>query len=193
MEIIMSDYKEMSSWVDFGLWNKICSVVYNTKSLNSPSNRFLKEQYILAGLQQSNVRNNISWLDYQDYDISFNDWQAGKIEVKTGNGMLFTPKGKAKKVVKIKVKNNLGGVQGRTTLDKVFDHMMVVQLYPIFCVAFVPYSTVEKYLTILSDGFGADIPFEEFEIVYQQKTFATDAMLPDPKQIVLAQLKSMEL
>lgn len=181
-------YNEFTQWVDCDKWNTICGNVFNAKILNQSSNRWAKEKWILSGLQLSNTANNIDWIDCYDYDITC---PIGTVEVKTGNGPMFSAKrAKPKDVVKLKLKNIYESSYDRTTLDKVFDHLMIVNLSPVFCIAFCDYATAERHLVQLKDGFLTQIPKEELTIVYKAPTKDPNSTINfDPKSVILNQLK----
>lgn len=188
----MSDqYKEFTSWVDVDKWNKICSEIYNAKVLNESSNRMTKEKWILSALKLSNHKNNINWVDCYDYDVVFEEWALGKVEIKTGNNPMFSKTMcKQKDIVKLKLKNIYESSYDRTTLDKDFDHLMVVNLSPVFCVAFCDYATAYKHLTQLKDGFLTKIPMDELTIVYKEPNKSTQSKINfDPKSVILGQLR----
>lgn len=187
-------YSNFTKWVDCGKWKEICSQVHGAKILNQSSNRMTKEKWILAGLQLSidQEKNNILWEDQRDYDLLFKDWQKGKVEVKTGNTPLFTEKtGTEKKVCNLKLKNIYESTYDRTTLDKDFDHLMIVNLTPFFCVAFCDYAVANEHLVQLKDGFKTEIPFEKLTIVYKEpasKIVKSDIEF-DPKIVIMKQLR----
>lgn len=187
----MSNYKEFTSWVDVDKWNSICSEIYNAKVLNESSNRMTKEKWILAALKLSNHKNNIDWVDCYDYDVVFEEWNLGKVEIKTGNNPMFSKTMcKQKDVVKLKLKNIYESSYDRETLDKDFDHLMVVNLSPVFCVAFCDYATANKHLVQLKDGFLTKIPKDELTIVYKEPNKFTQSKINfDPKSVIIGQLQ----
>lgn len=137
--------------------------------LNESTNRMMKEKFILGALQKCNHANNIDWVDERDFDVKFTNWANGTVEVKTGNEPLFsTITGKPKKQVSLKLKNVYESRNQRTTLDKTFDHLMIVQIKGRFGVGFVDYSTVQKHLVPLTDGFLVKMPFDTVQMIYQQ-------------------------
>lgn len=184
-------YNEFKKWVDLDKWNTICSEVFNAKVLNESSNRMTKEKWILAALQLSNHKNNIEWVDCYDYDVIFKDWDLGKIEIKTGNDPMFSKvQAKPKDVVKLKLKNIYESSYDRKTLDKDFDHLMVVNLAPVFCVAFCDYETANKHLVQLKDGFLTRIPHEELTIIHKAPSKSVQSSINfDPKSVILGQLQ----
>tara|TARA_E500000178_G_scaffold266314_1_gene263695 strand:- start:17949 stop:18524 length:576 start_codon:yes stop_codon:yes gene_type:complete len=187
----MSNYKEFTSWVDVDKWNIICSEIYNAKVLNESSNRMTKEKWILAALKLSNHKGNIDWVDCYDYDVVFEEWNLGKVEIKTGNNPMFSKTMcKQKDVVKLKLKNIYESSYDRETLDKDFDHLMVVNLSPVFCVAFCDYATANKHLVQLKDGFLTKIPKDELTIVYKEPNKFTQSKINfDPKSVIIGQLQ----
>ncbi len=187
----MSNYKEFTSWVDVDKWNIICSKIYNAKVLNESSNRMTKEKWILAALKLSNHKGNIDWVDCYDYDVVFEEWNLGKVEIKTGNNPMFSKTMcKQKDVVKLKLKNIYESSYDRETLDKDFDHLMVVNLSPVFCVAFCDYATANKHLVQLKDGFLTKIPKDELTIVYKEPNKFTQSKINfDPKSVIIGQLQ----
>tara|TARA_E500000081_G_scaffold44513_1_gene47849 strand:+ start:1739 stop:2308 length:570 start_codon:yes stop_codon:yes gene_type:complete len=184
-------YKQFTSWVDIDKWNGICSEIYNAKVLNESSNRMTKEKWILAALKLSNHKNNIDWVDCYDYDVIFEEWTLGKVEIKTGNNPMFSKTlCKPTEIVKLKLKNIYESSYDRETLDKDFDHLMIVNLAPVFCVAFCDYATASKYLVQLKDGFLTKIPMEELTIVYKEPNKFTKSKINfDPKSVILGQLQ----
>jgi len=186
------NYSQFLDWIEVDKWNDICSQVFNAKVLNESSNRMTKEKWILAGLELSNHANNIDWVDCYDYDLMFNDWNNAKIEVKTGNDPIFSrAKGKQKDVVKLKMKNIYESSYDRTTLDKDFDYLMIVQLSPVFAIAFADYQTVCDHLVQLKDGFLTRIPTNKLDIIYAKSTASNDSSSIDfdPKSVIIKQLR----
>jgi len=186
------NYSQFLDWIEVDKWNDICSQVFNAKVLNESSNRMTKEKWILAGLELSNHANNIDWVDCYDYDLMFNDWNNAKIEVKTGNDPIFSrAKGKQKDVVKLKMKNIYESSYDRTTLDKDFDYLMIVQLSPVFAIAFADYQTVCDHLVQLKDGFLTRIPTNKLDIIYSKSTASngSSSIDFDPKSVIIKQLK----
>ena len=186
-----NQYKEFTSWVDVDKWNGICSEIYNAKILNESSNRMTKEKWILAALKLSNHKDNIDWVDCYDYDVVFQEWNLGKVEIKTGNHLMFSKiQCKPKDIVKLKLKNIYESSYDRETLDKDFDHLMVVNLAPVFCVAFCDYATANKHLVQLKDGFLTKIPMDELTIVYKESNKFTQSKINfDPKSVIIGQLQ----
>ena len=186
-----NQYKEFTSWVDVDKWNGICSEIYNAKVLNESSNRMTKEKWILAALKLSNHKNNIDWVDCYDYDVVFQEWNLGKVEIKTGNHPMFSKaQCKPKDIVKLKLKNIYESSYDRETLDKDFDHLMIVNLAPVFCVAFCDYATANKHLVQLKDGFLTKIPMDELTIVYKESNKFTQSKINfDPKSVIIGQLQ----
>jgi len=186
------NYSQFLDWIEVDKWNDICSQVFNAKVLNESSNRMTKEKWILAGLELSNHANNIDWVDCYDYDLMFNDWNNAKIEVKTGNDPIFSrAKGKQKDVVKLKMKNIYESSYDRTTLDKDFDYLMIVQLSPVFAIAFADYQTVCDHLAQLKDGFLTRIPTNKLDIIYSKSTASngSSSIDFDPKSVIIKQLR----
>lgn len=184
-------YFDFLGWVDCTKWNEICSQVFHAKVLNQSSNRMTKEKWILAGLQLCNTADNIDWVDCHDYDLIFTDWNMGKIEVKTGNNPIFSSKrAKQKDVVTLKMKNIYESTYDRVELDKDFDHIMIVQLDPVFVIAFADKQTVCDHLVQLKDGFLTKIPTSELTIIYKDKSAGiTESSIDfDPKTVILKQL-----
>ena len=186
-----NQYKEFTSWVDVDKWNGICSEIYNAKVLNESSNRMTKEKWILAALKLSNHKDNIDWVDCYDYDVIFQEWKLGKVEIKTGNHPMFSKiQCKSKDIVKLKLKNIYESSYDRETLDKDFDHLMIVNLAPVFCVAFCDYATADKHLVQLKDGFLTKIPMDELTIVYKESNKFTQSKINfDPKSVIIGQLE----
>lgn len=184
-------YEQFMSWVDVDKWNDICSQAYNAKVLNKSSNRMTKEKWIINGLRRSNHKNNINFDDCYDYDVLFNEWTLGKVEIKTGNHPMFSAKQcKPKEIVKLKLKNIYESLYDRETLDKNFDHLMIINLAPVFCVAFCDYATANKHLVQLKDGFLTKIPLEELTIVYKEPMKFTESKIDfDPNSVILRQLE----
>jgi len=186
------NYSQFLDWIDVDKWNDICSQVFDAKVLNESSNRMTKEKWILAGLELSNHANNIDWVDCYDYDLMFNDWNNAKIEVKTGNDPIFSrAKCKQKDVVKLKMNNIYESSYDRTTLDKDFDYLMIVQLSPVFAIAFADYQTVCDHLVQLKDGFLTRIPTNKLDIIYSKSTASncSSSIDFDPKSVIIKQLK----
>ena len=166
------NYIEFLTWVDIDKFAEACHNISGSPGaqiLNEHSNRMLKEKYILGALRKCNHAKNIQWVDTIDYDLIFDSW-AETVEVKTGDGPIYTEKrGDAKKFVEVKLKNIYESkANTRTTLDKTFDHLMVIQNSGTFAVAFVPFSIVSQHLVSLSDGWKARIPFDEVTVVYSK-------------------------
>jgi hypothetical protein len=191
-----TNYAEFLQWVNIAKFAEAChniSCASGAQVLNEHSNRMLKEKYILGALRKCNHAKNIQWIDTIDYDLIFDDWNNATVEVKTGDGPIFTEKkGNPKQYVEVKLKNIYESKENtRTTLDKTFDYLMVVQNTGTFAVAFVDYATVSKHLVRLSDGFKARIPFADVNIIYKQDmrnmsvTWTVDL---DPKLMVADKL-----
>lgn len=167
------DYKEFLNWVDVSKFASACNNISNAPGaqiLNEHSNRMLKEKFILGALKKCNHKKNIRWVDAIDYDLIFDDWNNATIEVKTGDGPMFTEKkGDLKEHVSVKLKNIYESkANTRTTLDKTFDHLMIVQNSGTFAIGFVPYNIVIQHLKQLTDGWKAVIPSDKITFVYQQ-------------------------
>ncbi len=167
------DYKEFLTWVDVTKFASACNNISNapgSQILNEHSNRMLKEKFILGALKKCNHKNNIRWVDTIDYDLIFDAWNNATIEVKTGDGPMFTEKkGNLKENVSVKLKNIYESkANTRTTLDKTFDHLMIIQNSGTFAIGFVPYNIVSQHLKQLTDGWKAVIPSNQISIVYRQ-------------------------
>lgn len=168
----MANYKDFLNWVDVNRFAKACYNISNSPGaqvLNEHSNRMLKEKFILGSLQECNHTKNIQWVDAIDYDLIFDQWNE-TVEVKTGDGPMYTEKkGLPKKFVEVKLKNIYESkANTRTTLDKTFDHLMIIQNSGTFAIGFVPFNIVEKHLVSLADGWKARIPFDKVTIVYTE-------------------------
>jgi hypothetical protein len=166
------NYTEFLNWLDVKKFAEACNNISNSPGaqvLNEHSNRMLKEKYILGALRKCNHAKNIQWIDTIDYDLIFDQWNE-TVEVKTGDGPIYTEKkGLPKKFVEVKLKNIYESkANTRTTLDKTFDHLMVIQNSGTFAIGFVPFDIVKQYLVSLSDGWKARIPFDKVTIVYTQ-------------------------
>jgi len=167
-------YTDFLNWVDMDAFADSChniSTAPGTIVLNKPSNRMLKEQFILSALQICNHAKNIQWVDKRDCDLIFDSWNNATIEAKTKDGPMFTEKkGQSKKTVSVKLKNihESSFKTQRTTLDKKFDHLMIVQNTSIFAIGFISYADVMNYLVPKRDGWMAEIPFDQLNIIYKQ-------------------------
>lgn len=187
-------YNDFVSWVDMPKFAGICNEIANATVLNESTNRMMKEKFILGALQKCNHKKNIDWVDERDFDVKFTDWFDGEVEVKTGNEPLFSlVKGNPKKQISLKLKNVYESTNQRTTLDKDFDHLMIVQIKGTFAVAFVDYVTVKNNLKTLTDGFLVKLTHDQINIVYQedmrkkQPNWTIDF---DPKNWIMHQLTS---
>jgi len=185
-------YNDFLSWVDVPKFAEACNNICHATVLNESTNRMMKEKFIIGAMQKCNHKNNIEWTDARDFDVQFKDWNKGTVEVKTGNTPLFSPKtGKPKKQIKIKLKNVYESKSQRTSLDKLFDHLMVVQIQGTFAIGFVDYETVKNHLVMLTDGFLVKMPFDLVNIVYTQDMRESNPSWQinfDPKTWVLSQL-----
>ncbi len=162
-------YNEFLDWVDIDKFSDACNNICHQTVLNESTNRMMKEKFIIAAMQLSNHKKNIEWTDVRDYDIKFTDWTNGDVEVKTGNEPLFYAKsGTPKKTISLKLKNVYESKNQRTTLDKVFNHLMIVQIKGTFAVAFVDYATVKANLKQLTDGFLVKLTHDQINIVYKK-------------------------
>lgn len=190
-------YQEFLDWVDIEKFSEACNNICHASVLNESTNRMMKEKFIIGAMQKCNHKNNIEWTDERDFDIKFLDWEDDTIEVKTGNNPMFSPKtGKPKKQISIKLKNVYESRNQRTTLDKSFDHLMVVQIQGTFAVGFVDYKTVQEHLVMLTDGFLVRMPFEKIKIIYKKDMREKDPSWTinfDPKTWVLDQLREAGL
>lgn len=167
------NYKDFLDWVDVKKFAEACNNISNSPGaqiLNEHSNRMLKEKFILGALSICNHKKNITWVDTIDYDLIFNDCNNATVEVKTGDGPMFTEKkGILKEHVNVKLKNIYESkTNTRTTLDKTFDHLMIIQNSGTFAIGFVPFDIVSQHLVQLTDGWKAKIPSDKVTIVYQQ-------------------------
>lgn len=190
-------YQEFLDWVDIEKFSEACNNICHASVLNESTNRMMKEKFIIGAMQKCNHKNNIEWTDERDFDIKFLDWEDDTIEVKTGNNPMFSPKtGKPKKQISIKLKNVYESRNQRITLDKSFDHLMVVQIQGTFAVGFVDYKTVQEHLVMLTDGFLVRMPFEKIKIIYKKDMREKDPSWTinfDPKTWVLDQLREAGL
>ncbi len=186
-------YKEFLNWVDMPKFASACHNICHQTILNESTNRMMKEKFIIAAMQLSNHKQNIDWTDERDYDVKFVDWANGEVEVKTGNEPMFSVKtGKPKKQISLKLKNVYESKNQRTTLDKDFDHLMIIQIKGKFAVAFVDYATVKANLKQLTDGFLVKLTHDQINIVYEKdmRNEPTSWTIDlDPKTWVIAQLK----
>lgn len=186
------DYKDFLKWVDITKFSEACHNISHQKVLDESTNRMMKEKFIIAAMQLSNTAKNIDWTDERDYDVKFNDWVNGEVEVKTGNYPLFTEvRGNPCKTISIKLKNVYESKNQRTTLDKNFDHLMIIQVKRVFSVAFVDYATVIANLEQLTDGFKVNLTHDQINIVYKEdlKNKPTSWKIDlDPKTWVISQL-----
>jgi hypothetical protein len=186
-------YKEFLNWVDMPKFASACHNICHQTILNESTNRMMKEKFIIAAMQLSNHKQNIDWTDERDYDVKFVDWANGEVEVKTGNEPMFSVKtGKPKKQISLKLKNVYESKNQRTTLDKDFDHLMIIQIKGKFAVAFVDYATVKANLKQLTDGFLVKLTHDQINIVYEKdmRNEPTSWTIDlDPKTWVVAQLK----
>lgn len=185
------NYKEFNTWVDMPKFAGVCNEICHATVLNESTNRMMKEKFILGALQRCNTANNIEWTDARDFDVKFQAWDQ-TVEVKTGNEPMFSARtGRPKKQVSLKLKNVYESRSQRKTLDKTFDHLMVVQIKGHFAVGFVDFATVNQYLVPLTDGFLVKMPFSAVNIVYEQDMRSVPATWNidfDPKNWVLNQL-----
>ena len=186
------DYRDFNEWVDMPRFAEACNNICHATVLNESTNRMMKEKFIIGAMQKCNHKKNIEWTDERDFDVKLTDWTKGTVEVKTGNTPLFSPKtGKAKSQIKIKLKNVYESKSQRTSLDKLFDHLMIVQIQGTFAVGFVDYETVKDHLVTLTDGFLVKMPFDLVNMVYVQDMRTSDPSWTinfDPKTWVLSQL-----
>jgi hypothetical protein len=185
-------YTDFLNWVDMPKFASACHNICHQTILNESTNRMMKEKFIIAAMQLSNHKQNIDWTDERDYDVKFTNWVAGDIEVKTGNEPMFSTKtGKPKKQISLKLKNVYESRNQRTTLDKDFDHLMIIQIKGKFAVAFVDYATVKANLKQLTDGFLVKLTHDQINIVYEQdmrKELPSWTIDLDPKTWVISQL-----
>lgn len=185
-------YNEFATWVDMPKFARVCNEIAHAQVLNESTNRMMKEKFILGALQRCNTVNNIEWTDARDFDVKFLNWTDSTVEVKTGNEPMFSAKtGKPKKQVSLKLKNVYESRSQRKTLDKTFDHLMIVQIKGRFAVGFVDFATVNKHLVTLTDGFLVKMPFSTVNMVYEQDMRSVNANWSidfDPKNWVLTQL-----
>lgn len=188
----MTTYNDFLTWVNIQKFAKACHNIAQQGILNESSNRMMKEKFIIAALQLCNHAKNIEWVDARDFDVKFTDWEKPLVEVKTGNSPLFSIKtGKPKKNIKIKLKNVYESKNQRTTLDKEFDHLMIIQNTGIFAVAFIDYKTVLKNLQAVTDGFLLNLKHSDIQIIYQQDVRQEPTTLTvnlDPKLWVISKL-----
>ena len=167
------NYKDFLDWVDVEKFATACNNISNSPGaqiLNQYSNRMLKEKFILGALSLYNYKKNITWVDTIDYDLIFTDWNNATVEVKTGDSPMFTEKkGLLKKTIDPKIKNIYESkANTRTTLDKKFDHLMIIQNSGTFAIGFVPFDIVNQHLVQLTDGWKAKIPTDKVTIIHQQ-------------------------
>jgi hypothetical protein len=185
-------YTDFLKWVDIDKYAIACHNICNQKILNEPSNRFMKEKFILGAMQLCNHEKNIDWMDLQDYDLRFKSWRKGRIEVKTGNNPMFsTTSGKPKKTVTLKLKSVHGSVQQRDDLDKDFDHLMIIQIDSFFSIGFVDYDTVVKKLKPVTDGFLVNLSHDDIDLICKKDVRLKDHDLNinmDPKDWVMSKL-----
>lgn len=169
----------------------VCNEICHATVLNESTNRMMKEKFILGALQRCNTANNIEWTDERDFDVKFLAWNH-TVEVKTGNEPMFSARtGRPKKQVSLKLKNVYESRNQRKTLDKTFDHLMIVQIKGRFAVGFVDFATVNQHLVPLTDGFLVKMPFDAVEMIYEQDMRSIPATWNinfDPKNWVLNQL-----
>ncbi len=188
----MANYNDVLNWIDVNKFSKACHNICHQTVLNESTNRMMKEKFIIAAMQLSNHAKNIDWADERDYDVKFTAWSDGEVEVKTGNEPMFSAKtGKPKKQISLKLKNVYESKNQRTTLDKDFDHLMIVQIKGKFAVAFVDYATVKANLKQLTDGFLVKLTHDQINIVYEKdmRTEPTSWTIDlDPKTWVMARL-----
>lgn len=186
------NYTDFLGWVDTEKFAKACHNISHQTILNESSNRMMKEKFILAALQLCNHANNIEWVDARDFDIKFTDWEKPLIEVKTGNNPMFSKKtGKPKKNIRIKLKNVYESKTQRTSLDKEFDHLMIVQNTGVFSVAFVDFDTVLKNIQAVTDGFMVNLTHDDLNIVYKKDMRQEQVSMTvnlDPKLWVISKL-----
>ena len=162
-------YTDFLNWVDMPKFALACHNICHQTVLNESTNRMMKEKFIIAAMQLSNHTKNIDWADERDFDVKFTAWTDGEIEVKTGNEPMFSAKtGKPKKQISLKLKNVYESKNQRTSLDKDFDHLMIVQIKGKFAVAFVDYATVKANLKQLTDGFLVKLTHDQINIVYER-------------------------
>jgi hypothetical protein len=187
------NYSEFKTWVDMPKFAGVCNEICHATVLNESTNRMMKEKFILGALQRCNTANNIEWTDARDFDVKFLAWDQ-TVEVKTGNEPMFSAKtGKPKKQVSLKLKNVYESRNQRKTLDKTFDHLMIVQIKGRFAVGFVDFATVNQHLVPLTDGFLVKMPFSTVNMIYEQDMRSVAAKWNidfDPKNWVLSQLTS---
>lgn len=185
-------YTDFLNWVDMPKFASACHNICNQTVLNESTNRMMKEKFIIAAMQLSNHAKNIDWTDERDFDVKFTTWTDGEVEVKTGNEPMFSAKtGKPKKQISLKLKNVYESRNQRTSLDKDFDHLMIVQIKGKFAVAFVDYATVKANLKQLTDGFLVKLTHDQINIVYEQdmrKEPTSWTIDLDPKTWVISQL-----
>jgi hypothetical protein len=185
-------YTDFLNWVDMPKFARACHEISNQTVLDSETNRMMKEKFILAALQLSNTAKNIDWLDERNFDVKFTAWTDGEVEVKTQKYPLFTKElGKPCKTTSIKLKNVHESKNQRTSLDKVFDHLMIIQVKGVFAVGFVDYATVIANLDPRTDGFKVNLTPDQINIVYKQdmrKEATSWTVDLDPKTWIVSQL-----
>ena len=189
-----NNYSDILQWVDVPKFALACHNISQQSILNESTNRMMKEKFILGALLLCNHAKNIEWSDGVDYDLIFNSWSNGLVEVKTGNEPMFSKKtGKPKKKVKLKLKNVYESSYQREHLDKDFDYLMIVQIYGTFAIGFVDYTTVVQNLKKLTDGFLVELTHDQINIVYKQDMRSEPAEWTldlNPRTWVLSQLAS---
>jgi hypothetical protein len=150
----------LSGIIDKNRYTKLIGSLGN--QLNDRKDRFDKADIIEQSLEVY-THGRLVWVD--DIGRDHHDSVTGlDLEFKYMADGLFTKTGKAKKVIKVKLKNSLGKNKG-TTIDNPADFYMLGQQDSI---AIISGTDIKKYLVAVPDGIEAHIPFDAVTFVFDR-------------------------
>jgi hypothetical protein len=151
--------KELRSVFNRNAYSTLIAQVGN--QLNDRKDRFDKSDIIEQAVAVYSG-DRLSWVDLIGRDHI--DIVTGfELEFKYVSDGLFTKVQKLpKKIVKVKLKNNLGAHKG-TTVDNPADFYMIGQQDAI---AIISWEDIKDYLVAVSDGIEARVPFEKLSFIF---------------------------
>ena len=142
------------------------------KQLNDRKDRFDKSDIIEQSLEVY-TDGRLKWVD--DIGRDHNDVVTGyDLEFKYGHDSIFTKKKKAKRIIKVKLKNSLGANKGVEVSDPA-DYYMIGQQDAI---ALMSWEEIKPYLVSVPDGIEAHIPFEALTFIFRPEDVAVEKTVP---------------
>lgn len=152
--------KELSEVIQIDCYVALLSIIGN--KLNGHKDRFDKADIVEQSLE-CYTGGRLKWVDEIGRD-HYDTVRGFDVEFKYMANGLFTPKGKPKTVIKVKLKNSLGKNKGVEIKNLANFYLLAQQ----DSMAVISGEDIKKYLVSVPDGIEAHIPFSAVEFVFSK-------------------------